>query len=286
MSIVNGLPQFIKGFAKMIDYSVLMTVYKNDCPEFFIDSVSSMLNQTIKTNDFVLICDGPISEELEQAIQTAFNGNESILNLVRLPENVGLGKALNIGLPLCKNEWVARMDDDDISHLNRCEIELKYIMDHPDISIVGSYVNEFDEDSSIPLRLKKVPTSDSDILRFSKRRNPFNHSTVMIKKTDILAAGNYSTLRTNQDVSTWIRVLNKGYKGSNIAQPLVDFRFDKDTYKRRKELDNIKLMVAVWYSFWRHGYCSFLDLLYVSLVQAFVFVIPNIMLKWIYNHLR
>ena len=90
----------------MIDYSVLMTVFKNDVPEYFVESVSSMLNQTVKTNDFVLVCDGPITEELELAIKTVFEGYESILNLVRLPENVGLGKALHIGLPLSEKERI------------------------------------------------------------------------------------------------------------------------------------------------------------------------------------
>jgi glycosyltransferase involved in cell wall biosynthesis len=270
----------------MLDYSVLMTVYKKDSPEYFIQSVSSMLNQTLKTNDFVLVCDGPITEELEQAITTVFTGHEDILNLVRLPQNVGLGQALHNGLPLCKNEWVARMDDDDISHLDRCEIELKFIEEHPGLSIVGSYVNEFEDNPRKPIRVKEVPTGEESILKYSKRRNPFNHSTVMIKKQDIIAAGNYSTMRTNQDVDTWVRVLNKGYKGSNIDQPLVDFRFDKNTYERRKEWKNIKLMIDVWKNFWKQGYCSFADYLFVASMQIAVFIMPNKLLEWAYDHLR
>ena len=86
--------------AKALDYSVLMTVYKKDSPEFFIQSVQSMLNQTVVTNDYVLVCDGEITAELEEAIKTTFAGHEEILNLVRLPENVGLGMALHTGLPL------------------------------------------------------------------------------------------------------------------------------------------------------------------------------------------
>ncbi|PWJ70853.1 glycosyl transferase family 2 [Ruminococcaceae bacterium R-25] len=269
-----------------MNYSVLMTVYKKDSPEYFIQSVSSMLKQTVKTNDFVLICDGPITEELDRAIVTAFRGNEEILNLVRLPQNVGLGQALHDGLPLCKNNWVARMDDDDISHPDRCEVELKYIEEHQGLSIVGSYVNEFEDKPEKPIRVKEVPVLESDILRFSKRRNPFNHSTLMINRDDIIAAGNYSTMRTNQDVDTWVRVLNKGYKGVNIAQPLVDFRFDKSTYKRRKEWKNIKLMIDVWRNFWKQHYCSFGDYAYVVFMQLAVFFMPGKLLQWAYDHLR
>ena len=270
----------------MMEYSVLMTVYKKDSPEFFIQSVSSMLNQSAKTNDFVLVCDGELTDELEQAIKTAFSGNEGILNLVRLPQNVGLGQALHDGLPLCKNEWVARMDDDDIAHPDRCEIELTYIEDHPDITILGSYVNEFEDDPKHPIRVKEVPTDQTVILHFAKRRNPFNHSTLMIKRDDIIAAGNYSTMRTNQDVDTWVRVLNKGYKGANIPQPLVDFRFDKNTYERRKEWKNIKLMIDVWRSFWKQRYCSFSDYVYVVFMQLAVYIMPGKLLQWAYDHLR
>ena len=263
-----------------------MTVYKKDAPEYFIQSVSSMLNQTVKTDDFVLVCDGPITEELEQAIKVAFKGNESVLNLVRLPQNVGLGQALHDGLPLCKNEWVARMDDDDIAHPDRCEIQLSIIEKNPQLTIVGSYVNEFEDNPESPIRVKSVPEEQSEILRFSKRRNPFNHSTVMIKKSDVLAAGNYSTMRTNQDVDTWIRVINKGYIGYNIPYALVDFRFDKSTYERRKEWKNIKLMIDVWKNFWKQGYCTIVDYWYVSLIQIAVFIMPRKLLHWFYNHLR
>ena len=269
-----------------MDYSVLMTVYKKDSPEFFIQSVQSMLNQTVVTNDYVLVCDGEITAELEEAIKTTFAGHEEILNLVRLPENVGLGMALHTGLPLCKNEWVARMDDDDIAHLDRCETELRYIEEHPGLTIVGSFMNEFDEDPGRPIRLKEVPTGQEEILRFSRKRNPFNHSTRMLKKDDIIAAGNYSTMRTNQDVDTWVRVLNKGYKGANIDKALVDFRFDNNTYSRRKDWKNVKLMIEVWKNFRKQKYCSFFDYLYVVAMQLAAYIMPTKLLRWAYDHLR
>ena len=270
----------------MINYSVLMTVYKKDSPEYFVQSVSSMLNQTIKTNDFVLVCDGELTEKLECAITNVFKGNENILNLVRLPQNVGLGKALHDALPLCKKDWVARMDDDDLAHLDRCETELRFIENHPGVSIVGSFVNEFDVNPNNPIRLKEGPTDEADILQFSRRRNPFNHSTLMLRKDDVLKAGNYSTMRTNQDIDTWVRVLNMGFKGANIPQPLVDFRFDKKTYERRKEWKNIWLMINVWNNFWKQGYCSFADYMYVLCMQIAIFLMPRKILQWAYNHVR
>lgn len=270
----------------MLNYSVLMTVYKKDSPENLIKSISSMLNQTLKTNDFVLVCDGEITKELEEAIHTSFKGNEHILNLIRLPKNVGLGRALRFSLPLCKNVWVARMDDDDISHSDRCEKEISYIMKHPNVSILGSYVNEFDDNPEEIIRVKKVPTKHKDILAFSKRRNPFNHSTLMINRDKIIGIGNYSPMRTNQDVDTWVRALNKGLIGANLNEALVDFRFDVKTYQRRKDWKNVKLMIQVWKRFRTQGYCSWNDYMFVVLLQIYMFIMPERIVEWTYNHLR
>lgn len=269
-----------------MDYSVLMTVYKKDSPEYLSQSIKSMLNQTVKTNDFVLVCDGEITEELEHAISSSFIGNEDILNLIRLKENVGLGKALNLTLPLCKNVWVARMDDDDIAHLDRCEKELLYLEQHPEVSILGSYVNEFVDNPSNVIRTKKVPVEKAEICEFSKRRNPFNHSTLFIHRDRLIQVGNYSEMRTNQDVETWVRALNHGLIGANIAEALVDFRFDRNTYLRRKNWNNVKLMISVWKSFYDRGYCSLVDYIYVASMQMAVWIMPIKIVEWAYDHLR
>lgn len=270
----------------MNSYSVLMTVYKNDSAEFFCLSVESMLKQTLKTDDFVLVCDGELSNELNECIEKYSRNNKDVFQVIRLEKNVGLGEALRIGLPYCKNELVARMDDDDIAKLNRCEIEYKYMMKNKGISILGSYMNEFDSDPDSVLRVKKVPIGNDNILKYSRRRNPFNHSTIMFRKDDVISAGNYSTMRTNQDVELWVRMLNLGYKGNNINLSLVDFRFDNNTYSRRKDFKNIKLLLKVWNNFMKKGYCNQFDLVYVFVIQIIMFIVPSNVLKWLYNNFR
>lgn len=269
----------------MDNYSVLMTVYKKDVPEYFKISVESMLNQSILTNDFVLICDGPLTDELNILIDFYEKKYSTFFNVFRLSNNVGLGSALAYGVLKCKNELIARMDDDDISHVDRCKKQLEF-MQNNNIDIVSSYVNEFINDSNKKIRVKKVPIIHEDILKFSKRRNPFNHSAVMIKKSALLSVGNYSNMRTNQDVDTWIRMLNNGCKGANIPESLVDFRFNSDTYKRRKDWKNIKLLIEVWKNFYENNYCSLYDYVYVIVVQIVIFLAPKKILKCIYNIFR
>lgn len=270
----------------MENYSVLMTIYKKDNPIFVKQSIDSMLNQTVKTNDFVLVCDGTLTSELDTIVDEYNKNNEQIFNVVRLDKNIGLGGALRKGVGLCKNELIARMDDDDIALKNRCECELKIFEENQNLSILGSYVKEFDSNNSGFTRIKKVPLTQEGILEFSKRRNPFNHSTVMFKKSAVIDAGNYSEMRTNQDVELWVRMLNKGYIGMNIDEPLVNFRFDEKTYERRKDWKNVQLLINVWKDFKRKGYCSLGDLFFVELVQMAMFFLPKTIIRWSYDHFR
>lgn len=269
----------------MESYSVLMTVYKKDNPQYVKAGIDSMLAQTHKTNDFVLVCDGELPDELNAVIDSYADDNPDVFNIVRLPENVGLGAALRHGVPLCKNELVARMDNDDISYDFRCEKQVKRFEEQPELELIGGHVDEFCEDKKI-VCTRYVPVSPEEIKKYSRRRNPFNHSTVMFKKSAILKYGNYSSMRTNQDVELWVRALNSGCRAENLDMSLVMFRFGEDTYRKRKNKANIKLMISVWKDFYKKGYCGLSDYLYVTLAMLYIKIVPTGMLKATYRALR
>jgi len=214
-----------------IKYSVLMSVYHKEQPEYLRDSINSMLNQTIKPDEIILVKDGPLTEELEKVIYE-YKDNP-ILNVVELKENVGLGKALNIGLTKCNNEIVARMDTDDISKPDRCEKQLLKLNQNEEISVVGSVVGEFIGESTNIVAYKGVLESHNSIKKRMKYRNPMNHPTVMYRKKDVISAGNYQHWFLNEDYYLWIRMLQKGFKFSNIDEPLVLMRITDETYLRR-----------------------------------------------------
>ena len=125
-------------------YSVLMSVYCKEKAEYLRESIQSIYNQTIPTDDFVLICDGPLTDELDKVIAEMQESFGSRLNVNRLEKNVGLGNALNVGIQLCKNELIARMDSDDISKSFRCEEQIAKFKEHPDVSIIGATIEEFE----------------------------------------------------------------------------------------------------------------------------------------------
>ena len=214
-------------------YSVLMSVYFKEKPEYLKCSITSMLEQTVPTNDFVLVCDGPLTPLLDEVICLFQKKYRDIMNVIRLRENKGLGNALQVGLRVCKNELVARMDSDDISRRNRCEKELEIFMNHPQISIVGSNIEEFSVTTDSVNSMRVVPQNNKDIITFSKRRSPFNHPSVMFRKSDVLKAGNYSNVRYMQDYFLWINMLSNGMQGYNIQEPLVWMRVDSNLFRRR-----------------------------------------------------
>lgn len=266
-------------------YSVLMTVYKNDKPEYFYKSILSMVNQSIRPDEIVLVKDGPITKELQDVIDSIDKENPNIIKQVQLRENVGLGLALNEGIKICKNELIARMDADDISLKNRCELQLKEFELDNSLDIIGCSVDEFIGDETNIISSREVPITNEEIYKFAKQRDPFNHPTVMYRKSKVIECGGYSDLRKNQDTDLWIRMLNNHCKTKNIKESLVLFRFDESTYKRRKNWLNTKLLIKIRYQAYKIGFSSLWDLIKITILQIGIFVMPTGFQKFIYQKL-
>lgn len=214
-------------------YSVLMSVYHKENAEYLRTAMDSIWNQTIRTDDFVLVCDGPLNDELDAVIEEMKKEHPDTLHVVRLEKNGGLGNALNMGIKHCKHELVARMDSDDISRPDRCERQLKMFQEHPDISVVSGIVEEFTTSTSEIEARRVPPETQNEIVQFAKKRNPFNHPCVMYKKSAVEAAGGYQDFYLLEDYYLWIRMLQKGITGYNLQEPLLWMRAGSDMYKRR-----------------------------------------------------
>ena len=218
---------------KYQDYSVLMSVYKKEKPEYLRLAMDSMWKQTVPCSNFVLMCDGPLTPELDRVIAEMEVSHSGVLQVIRLEKNGGLGNALNIGIGHCKNELVARMDSDDISRPDRCERQLRVFWEHPDVSIVSGIVEEF-SDSTDHIEARRVlPEKQKEILAFARKRNPFNHPCVMYKKSAVEAAGGYQDFYLLEDYYLWIRMLQKGAVGYNLQEPLLWMRAGSQMYRRR-----------------------------------------------------
>ena len=206
-----------------------MSLYIKENPVYFRTALESIIHQTIKPDEIVLVEDGPLTKELYQIIDEY----KSFLHLVVNDKNMGLGIALQKGLEACNNELVARMDTDDISVADRFEKQLRYFELHPDTAILGGQIDEFIDDSSKVVGRRIVPETDEDIKNYMRKRCPFNHTTVMFKKSAVLAADNYQDWFCNEDYYLWIRLALKEQIFANLPETLVKVRVGKDMYTRR-----------------------------------------------------
>lgn len=270
------------------NYSVLMSVYEKEKAKNLKESIDSIFSQTVATNDFVLVCDGPLTAELNDVIEQYHLANKDNMQVVKLCENVGLGRALNIGLKYCKNELVARMDSDDISKLNRCEKQINLFKLYGDsLALVSGYINEFDKDPGNPIGQKRVPIHDRDIKKYSRRRNPINHPCVMFRKSAVMSVGGYQeTFHLFEDYYLWIRLFDKGYKARNVDEVLLDMRTPVDLYKRRGGFKYAVELSRFFKWMKKISWINWSDILLSAVPHIFVCVLPNRIRKQIYMTIR
>ena len=266
----------------MEKYSVLMTVYAKDNPDFFLLALESMVNQTYKPDEIVLVKDGPVSDALQNVIDNLLKNGAPIVQ-VNLEKNVGLGLALNEGIKVVKNELIARMDSDDYSLPERCELQVKAFEKNPRLDIVGCSVQEFVGSIDNIIGERRVPITNEDIYRFAKTRDPFNHPTVMYRKSSVEKAGCYSDYRKNQDTDLWIKMLSNNAYCENLAEKVFRFRFDEGTYRKRKSWINTKILLTIRYKAWKTGFNSFGDFIVVSAAQLGMFILPVRFQRFMYK---
>ena len=217
----------------MEKYSVLMSLYQKEHAEYLRLALDSMINQTVKPDEIVLVEDGPLTDELYTVVKEYKVKYPDLLHIVVIKKNLGLGLALNVGLKACRNEFIARMDTDDISRPDRCRKQLIFFEKHPLITILGGQIEEFITSPDEPIGKRIVPQTNQELKEFMKKRCPFNHMTVMFKKSDVMKAGNYKDWFWNEDYYLWIRLALKEYKFANLPDTLVYARVGADMYQRR-----------------------------------------------------
>lgn len=268
-------------------YSVLMSVYAKEKAEYLQESMESMFSQTIKSDDFILVCDGPLGEELNKVIEEMETKYAEILHVIRLEKNMGLGNALNYGLKYCKYDLVARMDSDDISISNRCEKELEVFCNHSGISIVSGTILEFEKTTQKVIGKRSLPKLHKEICKFSRKRNPFNHPVVMFRKSAVQDVGGYSEeYPLFEDYYLWIRMLRNGNIGYNLQEPILYMRISTEMYLRRggKKYASDMLKFHKWMK--KVKWSDKKDYLTGAVPHALVCLIPNGIRKIVYNQLH
>ena len=214
-----------------LKFSVSMCVYGKDNPEWFKIAVDSILNQTVKPSEVVLVVDGPVPMELDNII--CEYEKLDFFKVIRFEENQGHGNARRAGLEACTNELVAIMDADDISAPNRFEKQLEVFGNNNELAIVGGNITEFIDEPENIVGQRTVPSEDSEIKEYMKKRCPMNLVTVMFKKSLVNSVGGFIDWYCEEDYYLWVRMALANLKFANVEDDLVNVRVGKEMYQRR-----------------------------------------------------
>lgn len=266
-------------------YSVLMSVYHKEKPEYLKQAIESIQAQAFPTDDFVLVCDGPLSEPLDSVIAKKQQEMGTTLNVIRLAKNGGLGNALNEGIKhcKCKDELVARMDSDDIAYPDRCEKQINVFNTHPKVSICSGVVEEFTTDPEVVDTRRVPPETHAEIVEFAKKRNPFNHPCVMYKKSAVEAVGSYQDFYLLEDYYLWLRMLMSGYQGYNIQEPLLHMRAGSDMYLRRAGWKYAKTQARLFKFMKKQGFIGVGQYIKSCVIRSGSALAPNWLRKFMFE---
>lgn len=263
-------------------FSLLLPVYAGDRPEHLRRAfVSATSEQTLPPTEVVLVQDGPIPATLAAEIDRLLAESPVPVTRVSLPENQGLAEALQAGLASCAHEIVARADADDICEPDRFAVQVPRIAEGLDL--IGSAIAEFGEDESLIEAVRRRPTEASAIRRFAAFHNPFNHPSVVYRRSAVLAAGGYQDMPLMEDYWLFARMIMGGARVANVEQPLVRYRAGSGLYERR---GGLRALRSDW-RFQRRAHAIGLTTapqMVRNLAQRFVYrIVPDSVRRWAYR---
>ncbi len=268
-----------------MNFTVLLPVYKGDSGKRLKIAIESLLSQSYLPNEILVVVDGEIGSELKAVLEEYEEKYSNLFCIKYYEKNRGLGKVLYDGVNLSKNELIARMDADDESLPDRFEKQVKCFENDKELVLLGGSIKEFETDSGVELKIRRAPVGFKDILHYSKLRNPFNHMTVMFKKSDILEVGNYMDMPLFEDYYLWVRVINSGKKVNNIADILVNASAGNEMVQKRSGLKYLKKELHFQKTLLKLRYISTIEFIRNVIVRGVPRVLPRRVLSKIYKYL-
>ena len=262
-----------------------MSVYHGDNATFFKKSIDSLLSQTRKPDEIVLVVDGPVGDVINKVISD-FEKSCDYFRVIRLEKNSGHAIARQTGLDAAKYEYIAIMDSDDIAASDRFEKQMAYIEAHPEVDALGGQIDEFIGEPSNVVGTRIVPLTDAEIKDYLKSRCPMNFVTVMLKKESVQKAGGYIDWYCEEDYYLWVRMTEQGMKFANLPDNLVNVRVGEEMYKRRGGMKYFKSEARLQRYLFKHGIISMPRYLY-NILGRFVIQVamPNLLRGFVFQKL-
>ncbi len=265
-------------------YSVLMSVWKKDAPEFLRLALESIYEkQTRKPDELVVIFDGPLPQSLLDVLNTFAADKPDIVTYLPQEENRGLGAALHIAAAHCTGDFIFRMDADDISAPERFAEQIAYLEAHPETDVLGTATAEFETDPADASRICSFPETHEGIVKLAKSRNPINHMSVCIRREALTRVGSYQPMMLMEDYYLWLRMIADGCHFANLQKPLVYVRTGNGFYNRRSASTQIQSWRKMQDFMVEHRMIGrFTRMKNMLVVHVFVRIPPSLK-KWVYS---
>lgn len=262
-----------------MSFSVLISVYIKTNLIQFEECLESINCQTLLPSEIIIIRDGEIDFDLNFIISKYKKLNFIII----INEyNLGLPKSLNKGLRHCNYEIIFRMDTDDICNKNRFELQYNRMMLNEKLAVLGTNVELIDEFSNLIPKIKNVPINDSKIRKIIFYKNPFNHPSVVFRKSIVQSVGGYSNLYLYEDWYLWIKLskLNK-IEFENLSERLLKYRIR--TFNDRSGFKVVKAEYKFYLVLLKNGYIKSYVFIFNIIIRFIIRMMP---IKWykIFKH--
>ncbi|KAB3522667.1 glycosyltransferase [Corynebacterium sp. zg254] len=284
--------------------SVLLTTYHRTRPEDLTWALRSLQEQTLPAAQVVIVADGPIGEDLRHIIEdftTTYSATGGTAHSVFTPRNQGSAAASNEGLPHCTEEFIARLDSDDLAAPTRFEKQIQFLRGNPTIDVLGTSVAEFDDalwaswiknkDAHTAIHTltqmgttsRVLPETHRQIVRYARINSPLNHPSVMMRREALEEVGGYQPVHLMEDYDLWARMIAAGKTLHNLPEPLTYFRASEAMFDRRTGKDMFAAERVMQANLRRYGLISrpraILNLLARSLYRA----LPRTTLTRVYS---
>ncbi len=264
--------------------AILMAVYHRERPDFFAESLESVLCQTYKDIGVHLYEDGILNEALD-CVVSDYCGRFKNLHVYRNASQRGLAVCLNELITLLRDKYLyfARMDSDDVSFPDRIEKQVRFMEANPHVDVLGGTIVDMDTQGKV-LKQVSYPTTHDEVLQFFKKRNPIAHVTAMYRKSYFDKAGLYPPIRL-EDGLYWMQGFLGGCIFHNIPEPLVYVRRTDNFLKRRSGFrmcwEELRIKMKINRNL-RLGFTSNLYAVGMFGIQ----LLPVPVKKFLYNRLR
>ncbi len=266
-------------------YSVLMSVYAKETPGNLRAAIDSVLGQTAWPDEFLIVADGPLTEGLDAVLEDYISKYPDLFTLVRLPNNSGLHVALRAGLDAVRNEFIMRMDSDDIATAVRAEEQLIAFQNDPGLGCVGSNVAEFVGAPENVVAHVSLPLSHEEMTRFAVRRNPMRHPSMMYRLSAVREAGGYRDVPYFEDWDLVLRLIDSGAHLRNLPDELVLMRVSSDFYQRRGGFSYLRHTFRFLSLCLGEGRMTRVQYARAAVERTIQCLMPNSLRDWVYRFL-